>query len=346
MSLTSIIIPVSAAHNRKDILGACLKSFGNQTYPKEKLELIIIGDGCKVAGELCPPNINTKIFNFTNHAGLAAVRNKGIEIAQGDAIVFIDADCVAQKAWIANLIKGIESDNVAACAGAVLDSEKKCQNKKWVYAQENYLPFTSLGNAIFRRQVLEEAGLFDEQFSNYMEDIDLCWRVCLKGYRIKYIPEAAVTHNEAGTAKKSFSKGLGARLIENKYRKLLRFSHCQELKKLWQIKNDFSMKGTKKYFFFSCGYVCALLKEWVKQSTKPELAELTEQFLQSPALLKPLNLEFDGKKLIKPNYIIWWETNDGARLLDVNRNREFTLQNMSGKMWQYMMDTKIRSWLA
>ncbi len=54
--------------------------------------------------------------------------------------------------------------------------------------------------ALFRRSMLEEVGLFDEDFFMYYEDTDLSWRARLRGWKVMYVPGAVVRHLHCGTS--------------------------------------------------------------------------------------------------------------------------------------------------
>ena len=56
------------------------------------------------------------------------------------------------------------------------------------------------GAALYRKEMLEEIGLFDEDFFLYMEDVDLAFRGRLAGWKCIYVPEAKVYHHHGGTA--------------------------------------------------------------------------------------------------------------------------------------------------
>jgi GT2 family glycosyltransferase len=47
---------------------------------------------------------------------------------------------------------------------------------------------------LIKRTVLEDVGLFDEDFVAYYEDVDLCWRARLRGWNVVCVPEAQVFH--------------------------------------------------------------------------------------------------------------------------------------------------------
>jgi GT2 family glycosyltransferase len=58
----------------------------------------------------------------------------------------------------------------------------------------------SAGAALYRKEMLEEIGLFDEDFFLYMEDVDLAFRGRLAGWKCLYVPDAKVRHVHGGTS--------------------------------------------------------------------------------------------------------------------------------------------------
>lgn len=345
MNLVSIIIPVHPIHNRDEILGACLKSIDNQTYPKDKIELILIGDDCNITANSYPKGIKTTIYNIKSHAGVAKTRNKGIDLSKGELLAFIDADCVAQREWLKSLVSGLKDDDIAGCGGKILSSDPTYINKDMIYAKKNILPFAGLGNAIFRKRVLEEIGFLDERFYSVAEDIDLCWRIYLKGYRIEYIPEAEVVHKGTPEVKKLFSVGVAVRTLINKYKKTFNLPHPLQLESLLEnIKDDlkkrFHIFEIMKYFIILCGYTYGLLKEKLHLSPELDQVDITDRFLQSASSIRPLAVKIDTRWLIKPNYIIWWRTEDGCRILDLRGQGRYVLEDAAGKLWESMMDRK------
>ncbi|PKL58778.1 MAG: hypothetical protein CVV34_00995 [Methanomicrobiales archaeon HGW-Methanomicrobiales-5] len=56
------------------------------------------------------------------------------------------------------------------------------------------------GAALYRRSMLDEIGLFDEDFFLFMEDVDLAFRARLSGWKCMYVPTARVVHIHGGTA--------------------------------------------------------------------------------------------------------------------------------------------------
>ncbi len=125
MTLVSIIIPVHPSHNRSGVLGTCLESIEKQTYPKENLELVLIGDGCRLRQDLSSVGIRTVVYNFKTRVGATRARNKAIELASGELLAFLDADCVADDSWLEKLSGGFEYDDTGGCGGKTLDPKNR-----------------------------------------------------------------------------------------------------------------------------------------------------------------------------------------------------------------------------
>lgn len=162
------------------------------------------------------------ISNQTN-LGFAGGCNQAITHSRGKYIFILNNDIEIDRECISRLINISEKDNSlgvlqpkmldfydrkqfhSSGAGGFLDILgfpfargrilDKVEDDKGQY-EDSIEIFWSSGAALFgRKQVLEEAGLFDEDFFLYMEEIDLQWRIHLLGkYRIVYIPDAVIYH--------------------------------------------------------------------------------------------------------------------------------------------------------
>ena len=91
MPLISVIIPV---YGVEKYIAQCLESVINQTY--KNLEIIVVNDGTKdrsadIAKEYAAKDSRIKVYDFEN-GGISVARNRGLEIATGDYISYIDSD--------------------------------------------------------------------------------------------------------------------------------------------------------------------------------------------------------------------------------------------------------------
>jgi glycosyltransferase involved in cell wall biosynthesis len=197
---TSVIIPV---YNAEETILETIRSVQNQS--SSDLEIIIIDDGSTdrtlhLLQELKDSRI--KIFSFEN-CERSVARNRGIKIASGDYITFIDADDLWTHDKIELQIKALENNPKAGVAyswtsfideiGNFLFSAKPYSFEGDVYSKILVNNFTICGsNILVRKGVIEAAGDFDPLL-NIGEDWDLnirlaeqCHYVVVPKYQILY----------------------------------------------------------------------------------------------------------------------------------------------------------------
>lgn len=112
--LVSIIVPV---YNVERYLSECLKSIVNQTYTN--LEIILINDGStdgcnNICEKFKGQDSRIKVFHKTNQ-GVSETRNFGITKANGEYIVFVDADDIMDEKLVETLLDGLSDCDIAIC---------------------------------------------------------------------------------------------------------------------------------------------------------------------------------------------------------------------------------------
>ncbi len=138
-------------------------------------------------------------------------RNLGVKLAGGTIIAFIDADCVAEKEWLINLVKHIPRDMGVIGGPNVLKHLKRStilnaiDNVLGTYlgsgGSPQFLKIERLSNVYavptcnmaIHKKLFTEMGGFDERRS-HNEDSSLCDLIHEKGYEIIYNPDAKVDH--------------------------------------------------------------------------------------------------------------------------------------------------------
>jgi GT2 family glycosyltransferase len=208
--------------NGKRFLEPCFSSLARQTYPA--FEVILVdnasSDGSvEFVRERFP---DVKIISNGENRGFAAANNAGIASARGSLIATLNNDTATWPRWLEALAEAMMSDeHVGMCAskmvfmaspdiinsaGICISRSGACWDRgmferdtgQYDAVEEVFGPCA--GAALYRKSALDEAGLFDERFFAYMEDVDLAFRCRLKGWKCLYVPEAMVRHYHGGTA--------------------------------------------------------------------------------------------------------------------------------------------------
>ncbi len=199
--LVSIIVP---AFNEEKVIQESIRSLSELTYRNK--EIIIVDDGStdntyKLAREAAENNNNIKVLSKPNGGKWSAL-NKGVEEAQGEIIVCIDADTRIDRNAIQFLVRHFSDKRVAAVAGNVKVGNRdktltKLQALEYVTSiniqrrGEGYLnKLTVIPGPLgaFRKSVLKEVGLYSPD--TFAEDADLTLSILKAGYKIKYEPKA------------------------------------------------------------------------------------------------------------------------------------------------------------
>lgn len=128
MPLVSVIVPI---YNKELRLKDTIKCVLSQTF--EDLELILIDDGstdnsAKIALEYKKEDLRIRYYSQENR-GVSVARNRGIELAQGEYISFLDADDRWDKCFLEEMIKAIANRNVCYCGHYYYINFKKSKAK-------------------------------------------------------------------------------------------------------------------------------------------------------------------------------------------------------------------------
>lgn len=208
----SVIIP---NYNGETVLMRCLNCIGNQV--RNNKDIIIIDNGstdnsvAMVKKEY--PDV-TLICN-SNNVGFAAAVNQGITYATSEFVVLLNNDAFAEPNFLKGLYECIVSDrNVFSASSKMLSyanpdtidnaGDQFCLlgwafktgdgQPRSLYSRKRIIFSACAGAAIYRREVFERIGYFDEAFFAYLEDVDIGFRANLNGYKNVYCPEAEVLH--------------------------------------------------------------------------------------------------------------------------------------------------------
>ena len=171
----SVIVPV---YNAKEFLEECVSSIIQQSYTN--LDIILVDDGSTDgSGELCESlkkkDSRIKVIHKEN-GGVSSARNKGLSIATGNFIGFVDSDDVCKNDMYEKMINIFKNDDSVDFCYCDIFQDKKVvsQGRKGIIDKESKLklifPFgASVWNGLFKREKLKNI-YFDERFF-YGEDL-------------------------------------------------------------------------------------------------------------------------------------------------------------------------------
>jgi len=191
----SVVIPV---FNASKTIEQLISSLVDQSYPKEKYEIIFVDDHStdrtveiieSFAKKVSRPSI--KVIQLKRNCGPAAARNRGVTEAKGEILAFTDADVIVDRDWLRELAKCFDDENIGGVHGEILTDSYLLFPIRVAPVGGGY----KTCNIAYRKEVLYNVGLFDERFKHpFGEDGDLAHRVLKKGFRVKYCPKARVLH--------------------------------------------------------------------------------------------------------------------------------------------------------
>jgi len=237
--MTPFVSIVVVTKNEEGCIGACLASLIQLDYPRTQYEIIVIDGGSTDRTQHIVKEYHARLIIDTQ-GGLSHSRNIGIKSAKSEYIASIDADCLASKNWLKQLVgEVLSTDELTAAVGGpnlVMENDVplakvigfmqetlmgsggapqayKISTKRYVYGIPNC-------NVLYKKHILITEGCFDERY-NMGEDAELNHRLTKAGYKYLYIPDAVVYHRRPSTltkfASKMFAYGKGmARLTRDR----------------------------------------------------------------------------------------------------------------------------------
>jgi glycosyltransferase involved in cell wall biosynthesis len=214
--MTQILVSVViCTYNREKYLARCLESIKKQTHTNYEI-IVVNGPSTDETEALLSMYPDIKKIPQKSLNGLSFARNLGIRAARGEIIAFIDDDAIADRFWLEYLVEGFKDSSVGGVGGPVFDITGHWHQFKCGYISKAGIPtflnekdpeynnpdgpyfnYIMGTNSSFRKNILFEIGLFDENYRYYLDETDVCVNIIKKGYKIKHIDSAVVLHEMA-----------------------------------------------------------------------------------------------------------------------------------------------------
>ena len=227
----SIIIPL---FNNVEFTRHCLEALTTST-PQHLHELILIDNGSSDGtSELInglPSDI--KVIRNAKNQGFAKACNQGAQAADGKYLLFLNNDTEPKPGWLEPLFNTAEQDTCISAVGSkLLFPDGTIQHAGVIIADDRMTPDPLVGKHIYygfpadhpeanisrgyqaltaacllvRRDAFEAVLGFDEGYWNGYEDVDLCFKLGLKGRKLIYQPASVVVHHESKSGSERFAK--------------------------------------------------------------------------------------------------------------------------------------------
>ncbi|SPP99641.1 Glycosyl transferase, family 2 [Candidatus Sulfobium mesophilum] len=208
-------------YNGLSHLQECLDSLRAQTF--RDFETIFV-DNASTDGsvEFVKNNFaELKVIRNEKNLGYGGGNNAGIRSAEGKYIAILNNDTKVDPDWLGMLFAAAEKgEGIGMCASKILNYYRpgiidntglllykdgvargrgRLERDTGQYDSEDEVFFPSGCAGLYRKGMLKEIGLLDEDFFLYVEDVDIGLRARLAGWRCVYVPRALVYHKYSAT---------------------------------------------------------------------------------------------------------------------------------------------------
>ncbi|NLE76091.1 MAG: glycosyltransferase family 2 protein [Chloroflexi bacterium] len=216
--MISVIIP---NWNGQAHLPTCLGALRRQTHPD--FEVLVVDNAstdasCQMVLDDYP---EVRLVTLPTNRGLTGGVNVGINEARGETVALLNNDTEAHPYWLAALQQALDEHPEAGSIASkmMLFDRRDVIHSAGDYYRRDGIPgnrgvweedrgqydepgwvFGGCGGAVaYRKAMLDEIGLLDEDLFMYCEDVDLAWRAQLAGYPCWYQPSAVIYHRLSAT---------------------------------------------------------------------------------------------------------------------------------------------------
>jgi GT2 family glycosyltransferase len=206
LPLISVVVPV---RNGMPWIEHQLQALSAQALAAE-WEVMVADNGSDDGTRSCIEHWSERdsrihLVDASARRGAAAARNRGVRSARGSLLAFCDADDVVRPGWLASMWEALADAELVAGVFdfAALDGGPTSLPVPAASRQLGFLPFGLSANLAVRREVFEAVDGFSEELSPE-EDVDLCWRLQLAGYRFVVANDAIVEKRERAAGLPTF----------------------------------------------------------------------------------------------------------------------------------------------
>ncbi len=225
--VTVVIVNWNGRHH----LAACLPALARQTYGDHEVVVVDNASSDDTVAWLGAEWPAVRVLALAENAGFARGNNLGLAATGSPWVALLNNDTVPDATWLAALVAAAEAggDRLAAVASRMVFHDRPTTiNSAGICVDPAGIAWDRLGGApvaaaarpvevfgasagacLLRRAALADVAepvpgarpqVFDETFFMYLEDVDLAWRLRLRGWQAQYAPAALVAHHGSASA--------------------------------------------------------------------------------------------------------------------------------------------------
>jgi O-antigen biosynthesis protein len=208
---------VVCAYNAADTLEDNLTSLEKLTYPS--FEIILVNDGSRDrTSAIAHTHPRVRVIDIPN-GGLSAARNVGLAAATGEIVAYTDADTRVDRDWLTFLVQPfLRSDVVGSGGPNVVPADDppiaQCIARApggptHVLLDDRTAEHVPGCNMAFRRDALLAIGGFNPIYLRAGDDVDVCWRLQSRGWKLGFAAAALVWHHHRSSVKAYWRQQVG-----------------------------------------------------------------------------------------------------------------------------------------
>ncbi|MFW6123727.1 MAG: glycosyltransferase family 2 protein [Acidobacteriota bacterium] len=215
-------------YNGKEYIEKCLDSI-KENISGIRSEIIVVDNHSTDGSAGVLERNHPDILFLRNHknVGFSKANNQGLKASSGEYVLLINPDTLVCSNAIKKLLAEIQNNpDIGGVGPALLSGQDnfqisfggkvnffseavkktflnrlfKSQLKK--NPKKRNVKWLSAACFMSSRDILKKAGMFDERFFLYFEDIDLCMRIRKRGWRLVYLPKARIFHTGGASTNK------------------------------------------------------------------------------------------------------------------------------------------------
>ncbi|MGD0943413.1 MAG: glycosyltransferase [Acidimicrobiales bacterium] len=240
---------VICAYNRYEDTMSCIESVRRHTDPALLAEIVLVDDASTERGlaEMVGKG-GLVVVRHRSNTGFLDAANDGASVASGQYLFFLNNDAVVTPGWLEPLLERIQQPRVGAVGAKLVYPDGRLQEAGGIiftdgtgwnlgrggdkddlrYNFPREVDYCSGAALMVRRDLFLERGGFDRVFApGYYEEVDFCFYLRSRGYRVMYEPRSTVIHHEGLTFGNDEKPGSGlhrkSRQYINRYRLVVRW---------------------------------------------------------------------------------------------------------------------------